>query len=80
MNEQEQRERTYGRRITVEVRADSMNELEMAALDEARAYFGSEVQLEVLPNYHVHAYGHGVDNSNNGKRYHANVMVAELAP
>ena len=41
------------RTISVYVQGDTREEIEMAALDAARAFFGQEVRLEVIPVYKV---------------------------
>jgi dihydroxyacetone kinase len=48
-HEQEQDQRTF----LAETYGDTPTELELAALDEARAFFGEDVRLAIVPNYAV---------------------------
>ncbi|WP_329521126.1 hypothetical protein [Spirillospora sp. NBC_01491] len=47
--QQQQDERTF----LAETYGDSPEELELQALDEARAFFGQAVRLAIVPNYAV---------------------------
>lgn len=74
MNEQEQRETTGGRAIAVPVYGASQEALEIAALDEARNFFGCSVRLEIVRDYRVQV------NLRNEpeRRYWARVTVREV--
>lgn len=48
-NDQDQDKRTF----LAETYGDTPTEMELAALDEARAFFGDEVDLRIVPNYAV---------------------------
>ena len=48
-----EREQSDERTLLAETYGDTPEELEFAALDEARAFFGHEVRLAVVPNYAV---------------------------
>lgn len=74
MSDETRQDQQTGRRITVGVYGGGADTLELAALDEARKFFGTEARLEVQRSYHVHAYTlHSPD-----ERYHANITVCEL--
>jgi hypothetical protein len=75
MDETREGERTWGRSIQVSAWGNSKDELELAALDTARDFFGGEVRLEVVPDYQVFSY----EQDPKG-RYNANVTVAEIRP
>lgn len=49
----EARQRAPGRTINVRVGGDTADEIELAALDAARAFFGDDRQLEVVRDYGV---------------------------
>ncbi len=61
-----------GRRIMVDATGDTANEIELAALDEARQVFGEDVKLAVDRDYGVTPNGNG-----NGKKYRATVWISE---
>ena len=42
-----------GRALRAYPRGDTIDELEVKALDEARKLFGSEVQLQIVRNYEI---------------------------
>lgn len=48
-----EREQQDERSLLAEAYGDTPEELELAALDEARAFFGDDVRLAVVPNYAV---------------------------
>jgi hypothetical protein len=58
-----------GRTIGVLVYGDTAEEIELAALDEARAFFGSDIQLRVVRDYGV------MPSSGPSKKYMASVRV-----
>jgi hypothetical protein len=74
MDEQQQREHTAGRSIKVSVWGGDLDSLELAALDSARRFFGTEVRLEVVRDYQVFHY----QDTEPAKRYHANITVQEI--
>lgn len=49
-HEQEQQDQ---RTFLAETYGDTPTEMELAALDEARAFFGDDVRLAIVPNYAV---------------------------
>lgn len=49
MDQSEQQ--TSGRSISVRAKGSSAGELELDALDKARAFFGSDMRLEVVYDY-----------------------------
>jgi hypothetical protein len=71
--EQDTSQQASGRSFTAFVYGDTANEMELAALDQARAFFGETVQLTIVKDYGVgSAQGHpGAD----GKRYCGAVRV-----
>ena len=70
----ENTENTTRPRGTVKVLAigDNAAELERAALDEAREFFGTDPRLEIVPGY--------VAFRESDKRYHTAVHVGQAAP
>ena len=48
-----EREQSDERTFLAETYGDTPEELELAALDEARAFFGHEVRLAIVANYAV---------------------------
>ena len=62
-----------GRRIAIMAYGDTVTELEMDALDKARAFFGSDVRLEIWPEYGVIA-----DPINSDRKYFAGIYVREV--
>jgi hypothetical protein len=50
-NDQDQRVSENGRRIRVTVYGDTADELELAALDEARKFFGEGPLLRIVDDY-----------------------------
>jgi hypothetical protein len=71
-----------GRTFNARVAGDTAEEIEFAALDEARKFFGPDVQLEVVKDYSVIAMvgGHPLDKD--GKKYLAGggVQVRTIEP
>lgn len=72
----QQGEYTLGRSLMVSAYGGDMPGLEMAALDEARKFFGPDLRLEVVPGYRAFADALAKEAS---KRYHASVTVREVA-
>lgn len=80
MNENIRHDEHTGRdRRSIQVRAfgDTVEELELFALDEARAFFGTDIALEIDRSYHASPVG---DTSSlakfaSGKKYVATVRV-----
>lgn len=50
----QQGERRLGRSIEVLAFGDNADEIELAALDEARKFFGKDIRLEVIRDYRVY--------------------------
>jgi hypothetical protein len=61
-----------GRLMQVEARGDTANEIELAALDEARQFFGEDVRLKVQGNYNITG-----NSTPDGKKYRATVWIQE---
>jgi hypothetical protein len=69
-----QHARHEGRSFSTAAFGDSTSEIELAALDEARKFFGPDVRMEIVKNYHVGtSVGHG--EAANGKRYYSHVRI-----
>jgi len=79
---QDQRTEPPGRVLHVIAVGDNAAEIEMCALDEARAFFGPELRLYVVPGWQAYAtasgFLHGVAES--GKRYYASADVRVIEP
>lgn len=75
MNEQDQTTRPSGRSITVTVFGDNVAEIELAALDEARSFFGQDLQLEIIHDYHVHPARSALGGKASEKKHVANIQV-----
>jgi hypothetical protein len=73
-----QEDRLHGRSIEVLAFGDTANELELAALDEARKFFGKDRQLEVVPSYKAFRpiVAQLVERAD-GKAYYATICVRE---
>ena len=78
--------RPAGRDLSLLVFGDNADEIELAALDKARAFFGDHVHLTVVQGYEVHDDG---DSELNGKplypaaadkKYRARVIVRTIEP
>jgi hypothetical protein len=70
--------RPLGRQVRTEVFGDTAAELELAALDDARKFFGTDLQLEIAPGYTAFARGKDTPDATRnaaGKRYFAAVTV-----
>ena len=72
--------RPAGREVSVFVFGDTADELELAALDEARPFFGDTVQLRVVPDYTAHQVlpNGALAARAAGKRYQANMLVRTI--
>lgn len=73
--EQEQQDQ---RTFLAEAYGDTPEELELAALDEARTFFGNEVRLAIQPDYAVarpQSTGTAAKAAERGKKYRALVRV-----
>jgi len=81
MNEDtDRRQESPGRILHVYVCGDTANEIELAALDEARAFFGSDRRLAVIPAYRIHATASStiLEIRKSGKRYVAGIDVQTI--
>lgn len=69
--------RPAGREVDVFVFGDNADEIELAALDEARPFFGDGVHLTVVPAYRALSVlpGGALEPRAGGKKYHATVTV-----
>jgi len=65
--------RPTGREILVTAYGDTAEEVELAALDDARAAFGAGVQLEIERAYRLFPTRDGRETA--GRQYHADVLV-----
>ena len=72
-----QRQRPAGRTLNVTVFGDTADEIELAALDKARAFFGDGRQLEIVPDYKVSGT---VSSDGTDKKYRAVVNVRTVEP
>lgn len=72
--------RPAGREMRVLVFGDNADEIELAALDEVRGFFGDDVRLEVICDYKVFRVlpGEAVSTAANGKKYRAGVTVRTI--
>jgi hypothetical protein len=75
--DQDQHVSADGRILHVTVHGDNANELELAALDEARGFFGPDVHLEVVNDYQVTGTSE-FDKDANGRKYIAGMRVRAL--
>jgi len=81
MNETDLQDGTLGRRLSVSAFGDNPEEIEFAALDEARRFFGEEAVLAIQPSYRVWVVETRADKARaNGKRYWADISVGERVP
>jgi hypothetical protein len=77
-----------GRELSVLVFGDTADEIQLAALDAARLFFGDTVRLVIVPAYKVHDDGDskvmGSDRllypASGGKKYRARVAVHTIEP
>jgi hypothetical protein len=72
-----QRQRPAGRILNVTVFGDTADEIELAALDEARTFFGDSRQLEIVPDYKVSGT---IPHDGTDKKYRAGVNVRTVEP
>jgi len=72
-----QRQQSPGRILNVTVFGDTADEIELAALDEARAFFGGSRQLEIVPDYKVSGT---IIHDRTDKKYRAGVNVRAVEP
>jgi len=72
------RQESPSRVINVFVPGDTVDEIELAALDEARAFFGADRKLEIVRNYEVHAVSPGSRLAESGKKYSAALKVRAI--
>jgi hypothetical protein len=79
-NDQDQRAGVQGRGIAVRAFGDTANEIEMAAIDEARAVFGEDVRMEIVRNYRINRIDpdSALTKDADGKRYVATVLVRAI--
>jgi hypothetical protein len=74
--------RPAGREVSVFVFGDNADEIELAALDEARPFFGQHAHLTVVPDYRALSVlpdGYYVTQAA-GKKYQAAVIVRTIEP
>jgi len=73
---QRQREIAEGRSVQVSAYGADLGALEMEALGKARAFFGPDAQIEIVPGYRAFRY----DTDPVERRFHAAVTVREVSP
>ena len=81
MNEDtDRRQESPGRILHVYVCGDTADEIELAALDEARAFFGPDRRLAVIPAYRIGATASSTlpEVRGSGKRYVAGIDVRTI--
>lgn len=59
---------------------DTAEEIELAALDAAREFFGPAPRLQVVPDYQVCGVPDNSPHAETGKRYVAGVRVQTIEP
>lgn len=73
---------TYGRSMTVLAVGDTLDELELSALDKARELFGAAARLEVVRDYEIQTYTGGYNSfpevRESGKKYYCHIKVREV--
>lgn len=70
-----------GREVQVLTFGNTANEIELAALDEARPFFGEQARLMVVPDYRASAVGNGPHKAlAAGGKYQATVTVRAIEP
>ncbi len=78
--------RPAGRDLSLLVFGDTADEIESAALDKARAFFGEPAHLTVVQGYEVHDDGDAPGGDRplypaaGGKKYRARVIVRTIEP
>lgn len=70
-----QRQKPAGRTFGVSVAGDTADEIELAALDAAREFFGDSRQLEVVRDYRAFPVGLIAGHAQSGKKYSAEVRI-----
>lgn len=77
-DETRQEDRLHGRSIEVLAFGNTADELELAALDEARKFFGQDRRLKVVPSYKVFRpiVAQLIERAS-GKEYYATICVRE---
>ena len=70
-----QRQKPAGRIFHASVVGDTAEEIELAALDEARGFFGADARLEVAHDYQVSSISAGDQRAATGKKYTAGVRI-----
>jgi len=72
--------RPAGREVEVLAFGDTADEIELAALDEARPFFGDAARLTVVHGYRAQAVlaGYSLEKQAGGKKYHATVTVRTI--
>ncbi|MCF6467377.1 hypothetical protein FAF44_02970 [Nonomuraea sp. MG754425] len=74
----------YGRSMRPVAVGDTVDELELSALDKARAAFPPNVRLEIVPDYEIYTVpGDGGFSSfpgvlESGKTYYSHITVREV--
>jgi len=68
-----------GRSISLLAAGDTVDEIEAAALDEARKVFGPDRTLEIVRNYKILDVpdGSGIKDKAGDKRYYARILIRE---
>jgi len=61
--------------IHTSVCGDTAEEIELAALDDAREFFGPDRRLEVVADYQVTRCNPGTSHAGHGKKFAAGVRV-----
>ena len=75
--------RPAGREVSVLVFGNTADEIELAALDEGRLFFGEAAQLRVVRDYKawpVAEAAASLQAKANGKLWHARVIVRTIEP
>jgi hypothetical protein len=82
MDSTDRETRPAGRSMVVTVFGDTADEIELAALDEARPFFGDRVQLEVVRNWEAEQVrpAGSLALQAAGKKYCAGVTVRTIGP
>jgi hypothetical protein len=75
-----QRQKSPGCIFHTSVVGNTAEEIELAALDEARPFFGEHARLEVVKDYQVSSVTEGDSRAHLGKKYTAGVRVRTVEP
>jgi len=79
-NDTSRHDEALGRKISVLAFGDTADEIELYALDQARAFFGKDLRLEVVRSYEVWGISTGSMLAKaGGKQHHAQITVREAA-